>query len=308
MSSPVAAVIVAYASNAELPGCLESLRGQVAETVVIDNCAAEPIPAALRQSHPEVVWIDNPSNLGFAAGVNQGVEASSSPLVLLLNPDCELVTGLEGLVESCGSDGVAGAGGLLVDPTGLPETGFFARSLPTPSALAFEALGLNSIWPSNPVNRRYRLRSLDPGAESEIEQPAGAFLMLRREAFRAVGGMDEGFRPVWFEDVDLCRRLRDARYDLRYTPRAIARHRGGHAVRRLSLQARLIAWYGGLLRYAKKHFSLGAYRRVRVAVLVGLALRKLHCLAGGGSSADSNTYGRVFRLVYRGFPDGLEGS
>ena len=308
MSSPVAAVIVAYASNAELPRCLEALHGKVAETVVIDNCAAAPVPAALRASRPRVAWIDNSSNRGFAAAVNQGVEASTAPLVLLLNPDCELVTGLEGLVEACSIKGVAGAGGLLVDPSGFPQTGFFARSLPTPSALAFEALGMNRIWPGNPVNRRFRLRSLDPGIESEVEQPAGAFLMLRREALQAVGGLDEGFGPVWFEDVDLCRRLRNAGYALRYTPRAVARHLGGHAVGKLSLQSRLVAWYGGLLRYAKKHFSHGAYCRVRVAVLVGLALRKLYCLAGGGSSADSDTYGCVFRLARQGFPHGLQGS
>ena len=308
MSSPVAAVIVAYASNAELPRCLEALHGKVAETVVIDNCPAAAVPAALRASHPWVNWISNSSNRGFAAAVNQGVEATSAPLVLLLNPDCELVTGLDGLVEACNVRGVGGAGGLLVDLNDLPQTGFFARSLPTPTALAFEALGLNRIWQGNPVNRRFRLRSLDPGIESEVEQPAGAFLMLQRKALEAVGGLDEGFRPVWFEDVDLCRRLRDAGYTLRYTPRAVAQHLGGHAVRKLTLRLQLIAWYGGLLRYAKKHFSNAAYRRVRVAVLVGLALRKLYCFAGGRASDDSDTYGYVFRLARRGFPGGIEGS
>ena len=301
MNRSVAAVVVAYASNAELPACLASLRGRVDQTVVVDNCQSCRVPAALRERHPEVDWIDNPVNRGFAGAVNQGVAATSAPLVLLLNPDCELLTAVDGLIDPCGRAGVAGAGGLLLSRDGAPQAGFFCRSLPTPLALAFEVLGLNRIWPSNPVNRRLRMLDLDPSAECEVEQPAGAFLMLRRDALEAVRGLDEAFHPVWFEDVDLCRRLRDAGYTLRFSPAARARHRGGHSVRRLSLQVRLRAWYGGVLRYAEKHFSRGAYRRVRAAVLVGLLLRKVHCLARGGGSAAADAYGDMFRLVRRGF-------
>lgn len=302
MSCPVAAVVVAHASNEELPDCLAALRAKVEEAVVIDNCPSARVPPGLRQAHPWIKWLDNSANRGFAAAVNQGVAATRAPFVLLLNPDCELLTGLDGLVEACGAERVAGAGGLLVHPDGSPQTGFMARSLPTPWALAFEALGLNRIWRANPVNRRFRLRDLDPAVEREVEQPAGAFLMLRRQALEAVGGLDEGFRPAWFEDVDLCRRLYDAGYTLRYTPRASARHGGGHSVAKLSLQTRLNAWYGGLLRYADKHFSRGSCSRVRLAVLLGLALRKVYCVAGGGSVADAGAYGCLFRRVRCGFP------
>ncbi len=306
MSWPVAAVVVAHSSNAELHPCLSSLRGKVEEAVVVDNCPGARAPPALRAAHPWVKWLDNPSNRGYAAGVNQGVAATSAPFVLLLNPDCELLTGLDGLVEACRPERVGGAGGLLVNPDGTPQAGFMARSFPTPWALAFEALGLNRAWPGNPVNRRFRLRRLDPAVECKVDQPAGAFLMLRRRALDAVGGLDERFRPAWFEDVDLCRRLCDAGYALRYTPLASARHVGGHSVGRLSPQVRLNAWYGGLLRYAEKHFSHRAYRRVRVAVLLGLALRRAYCVAGGGSSEDADAYGRLFRLVRCGFPRRFE--
>lgn len=306
MSRSVAAVIVAYASNAELASCLASLRGRVGQAVVVDNCCASPVPAGLRARHPEVDWIDNPVNMGFAAAVNQGVAATTAAFVLLLNPDCTLLTGVDSLVDNCQRDRVAGAGGLLLQTDGVPQTGFFCRSLPTPLALALEVLGLNRMWPSNPVNRRLRMLDLDPYVDCEVEQPAGAFLMLRRDALEEVGGLDEAFHPLWFEDADLCRRLYDAGYALRYSPAAKARHEGAHSVRGLSLQARLQAWYGGLLRYAEKHFSHGAYRHVRVAVLVGLLLRKVYCLARRGGSGDAGAYRAVFRLVRRGFPFGVE--
>ena len=305
MSCPVAAVIVAYASNDELPTCLAALRGKVSEAAVVGNCPESPFPEERKAEHPWVEWIENAENLGFAAGANQGIAATSAPFVLLLNPDCELLTGLEGLVEACRLESVAGAGGLLLGRDGVPQGGFFARALPTPWTLAFEALGINRAWPANPVNRRFRMHGLDWSEECEVQQPAGAFLLLKRSALVAVGGLDEAFRPAWFEDVDLCRRLYDAGYALRYTPRAVARHGGGHSVRRLTVSRRLEAWYGGLLRFAGKHFSHAAYRSVRMAVLVGLSLRRIRCLLGRGSVADADAYASTFRLVRGGFPGRL---
>ncbi len=302
MRHPVAAVIVSYESGDHLPACLAALRCEAAETVVVDNGSQRPAPAALRRRHPEVRWIDNPVNRGFAAAVNQGAAATAAEHILLLNPDCELLTGLDALVHDCRGEGVAGSGGLLVSADGSPQTGFFCRRLPTPRSLAFEALGINRAWPSNPVNRRYRMLNLDHGSAREVEQPAGAFLLLRRDAFEEVGGLDEGFHPLWFEDVDLCRRLLDAGYRLRFNPAATARHAGGHSVGSLSPEGRQRAWYGGMLRYAGKHFPPGAYRRVRGAVLAGLLLRGLYCLAGGGSFSDAQACRAVCRSVLRDDP------
>ncbi len=303
MNPAVAAVIVAYRSNAELRGCLEALRGKVGEAVVMDNAGGSSAPPELRQAHPRVAWIDNQENRGFAAAVNQGVAATNAPLVLLLNPDCQLLSGVESLVEACGLSGVGGAGGLLVNADGSAQTGFFARSLPSAWTLAFEAIGLNRVWNRNPVNRRYRLLDMDPAIEQDIEQPAGAFLMLRREALAAVGGIDEDFHPAWWEDVDVCRRLRDAGYALRFTPRATARHTGGHSFRERPLQARLEAWYGGMLRYSEKHYPHATYRRVRLAVVAGLILRSLYFCSVKFSCAEARTYWSVLRLVRSGFPN-----
>ncbi len=302
MTCPVAAIVVAYESIEELPACLAALEGRVSQAVVVDNAPSRSATPQLRERHSWAVWIDNAGNRGFAGAVNQGVVVTSEPYVLLLNPDCELLTGLDALVEACQRDGVAGAGGLLTHPGGTPQLGFNARSLPTPWALVFEVLGINRIWKRNPVNRRYRLLDLEPGRECEVQQPAGAFLMLRRDALQAVGGLDERFHPVWFEDVDLCRRFRDAGFALLYVPRAVARHAGGHAVGRLPVQARMKAWYGGLLRYAEKHYPRGIFRCVRFAVLVGLVLRQRYCTVRGGPSATADAYRATYRFVRIGFP------
>ena len=299
----VAAVIVAYRSGSHLPACLAALDGKVEEAVVIDNTPGELPAPDLQARFPWVDWISNESNLGFAAAANQGISATRSPNVLLLNPDCELLAGLDELVAECGLEGVAGAGGLLTDRDGSAQQGFFARSLPTPTALIFEVLGINRAWKRNPVNVRYRLLDIQLDAPCDVQQPAGALLLLRRDAFNAVGGLDERFYPAWFEDVDLCKRLCDAGFRLRFSPAMVARHLGGHAVATLPLQERLSAWYGGLLRYAEKHFSRGCFRCVQCAVLVGLVLRALYSSAWARSSVEARTYWSTARQVRSGFPN-----
>lgn len=299
----VAAVIVAYRSGSHLPSCLAALDGKVDEAVVIDNTPGESPAPDLQARFPWVDWINNESNLGFAAAANQGVLATKASNVLLLNPDSELIDGLAELVAECAAKNVAGAGGLLTDRDGSAQVGFFSRSLPTPTALIFEALGINRVWKRNPVNVRYRLLDIRTDVASDVQQPAGAFLLLRRDALNTVGGLDERFHPAWFEDVDLCKRLRDAGFRLRFAPAAMARHTGGHAVATLPLQERLLAWYGGLLRYAEKHFSRGCFRCVRSAVLVGLVLRALHSSAWARSSVEARTYWNTARQVRSGFPD-----
>ena len=303
MSSGVAAVIVAYRSGAYLPSCLAALEGKVDEAVVVDNSPGNSTDPDLQARFPWVAWIDNQSNRGFAAAANQGIVATKAPNVLLLNPDCELLGGIADLVAECEAEDIAGAGGLLTNNDGSPQLGFFVRSLPTPTALILEVLGINRAWKRNPVNVRYRLLDIRADAACDVQQPAGALLLLRREALAAVGGLDERFHPAWFEDVDLCKRLGDAGFRLRFTPVAVARHLGGHAVATLPLQERLLAWYGGLLRYAEKHFSRGCFRCVRSAVLLGLVLRTLHCAARARSRVEARSYWNTARQVRSGFPN-----
>lgn len=303
MSSPVAAVVVTYRSNTVLPSCLDGLRGRVAEAVVVDNCPGARPPGELRERHRWVRWIDSRSNLGFAGGVNLGVAATTAPFVLLVNPDCELLTGVESLVEACSRRRTAAAGGRLVDTSGATQRGFVFRSLPSAVTLACEALGVNGFWPGNPVNRRYRQLDRSTVAACRVQQPAGALLMIRREVLARLQGLDEGFHPAWFEDVDLARRLQDAGYILRYEPSCVARHEGAHSVRTLPLPGRLEAWYGGMLRYAEKHFSPGAARWVRLSVVAGLQIRALRCVARNGPLADAAVLEGLADRVLRGFPD-----
>ena len=184
-----------------------------------------------------------------------------------------------------------------MDVRGTAQTGFMVRRLPTPGALILEILLLNRIIPGNRVNRQYRALDLDYSMTFAVEQPAGAFLMVRREVWEKLGGFDEGFYPIWFEDVDFCRRAITSGYRLYYSPHAVAKHSGGHSIPRLTLQKRVFYWYRSLLKYSAKHFRPIAFRGISLAVIVGSILRGVGESVRQRSLRPMTAYGSVVRLA-----------
>ena len=234
--------------------------------MVVDNASSDGT-LKRAQTHGGARVIANDQNLGFAAAVNQGVrEAGENDLILLLNPDAQLLTGIEALVESTERHGLAA--GRLVNDTGDTQAGFTIRRFPTPVTLAFELFGLNRLWPSNPVNRKYRYLDRNLDQAGPVEQPAGAFLMFRQDVWQKLGGFDEQFYPVWFEDVDFCRRAVAAGYRIEYIPAVAARHLGGHSVSQIPAGPRASYWCVSLLRYAAKHFRPWQFRGICAAVVL----------------------------------------
>jgi N-acetylglucosaminyl-diphospho-decaprenol L-rhamnosyltransferase len=288
-------VIVTYNSAAEIGACLDAAVASGAEVVVVDNASSDA--TAAETSRRGVRLVANPTNRGFAAAVNQGFAVLNCEYVLVLNPDAVLQSSLEPLLEACRQPRVAGAGGCLLDEKGKPQVGFMVRGFPTPATLVLEALLLNRIWPNNPVNRRYRGLGLDYSRRFAVDQPAGAFLMIRRSVWQELGGFDESFFPLWFEDVDFCRRAAARGFLLQYVPDAVAKHTGAHSISQLPVEMRQFCWYGSLLRYSAKHFRPSAFRTVCLAVVAGSCLRTVVEVVWHRSLQPLAVYGNIVRLA-----------
>lgn len=285
----IAAIVVTFNSESEIGPCLDALEGR-AEVLLVDNASVDGTHAEVR-SRPWVRFVENTVNRGFAGAVNQGVAATDAPLILLLNPDAHVESDLDALADACEKYGIAA--GRLIGSDGKTQTGFTIRRFPSWTALAFESLGLNRLWPGNPVNRNYRYLDRDLSFDGEADQPAGAFLMVKRELFQRLGGFDEAFHPIWFEDVDFLKRAAELGVRARYVPSVVARHSGAHSIGRITGECRTRFWYASLLRYAAKHFSTMQFRAVSGSVALGCLLR----LVTGIFTEQKNSV--VFRQVIR---------
>lgn len=301
-------VIVTHNSAREIGACLDAAKATGADVMVVDNASEDSTREDVTRRR--VRLIANTSNRGFAGAANQGFAALQRPFILLMNPDVTLQTEIGALRDACGEKGVAIASGKLLGRNGEPQIGFMVRRLPRPVFLIFESLLLNRLWPGNPVNWHYRCLGLDYAKAVDVEQPAGAFLMIRRSVWEKLRGFDEGFFPVWFEDVDFCARVLAAGYRIRYVPSVVAKHTGGHSIRKISLEIRPFYWYGSLLKYSARHFSWWSGKLVCLAVIAGSCFRVIPDIARHWSRKPIDVYGKVVRLaareLFRGRHDDFE--
>src|SRR5271166_1402087 len=276
-------IVVTYNSAEAISVCLEALAREDCEIVVVDNASQD---ATVQRVEEFVVWhelrlLANDSNLGFAAAANRGAQEASGDVLLVLNPDAIAEPGaVKALLQYMESTHAGAAGGALLQSDGKPARGFAFRRLPTLATLLCEAMLVNQLWPGNPVNRRYRCLDSDYSQPQEIEQPAGACLAITRKTWNELGGFDEQFYPVWFEDVDLCKRLLERGGKIVYCPAARFRHSGAHSVGQLSFCDRQVFWYTNMLRYTRKHFTSAQVRLLRAGIMAGMLLRSIAALLG----------------------------
>jgi GT2 family glycosyltransferase len=266
-------------------------------TVVVDNASHDATVEIARRGGALV--IANAENRGFAAAVNQGIRAAiaeSAPgHFLLLNPDARILTALDELVTASTHFGLAA--GRLVNEDGETQAGFTIRRFPTPATLIFELAGLNRLFPWNPVNRRYRYLDRDLRHPGPVDQPAGAFLMTRRDLWERLGGFDERFHPIWFEDVDYSKRAAIQGHPAQYVPSVTAAHDGAHSIAQVPTGCRAIWWCVSLMQYAAKHFGAVGYRAVCLAVLVTSIPRAVAGMMTERSLAPASTYSKIIRFA-----------
>jgi N-acetylglucosaminyl-diphospho-decaprenol L-rhamnosyltransferase len=250
-------VIVNYRHDEVLLECLGSLSATLAggpltsETVVVDNSATLD-PAALAGRFPGVQLVRNPVNVGFARACNQGLARARGRHLLLLNPDTVVHEGA--VAALCAHldahPRVGAAGARLLDPDGRLQ--YSCRRFPGYFTIFFGRYAVMSrLFPGNTATRDYLYLDWDHDAVREVDWVSGACLMVRREVLEQVGPLDPAYF-LFVEDMDWCRRIRDAGWTVDYVPAARVTHRIG--VSRGPVPPRLVwARHRGMWRYVRTH-------------------------------------------------------
>lgn len=265
----VAAVIVNYHTGALLGDCLRRVLRcpELVEVVLVDNGSAPgEIDNLLGEiADRRILRLDLPSNPGFAVACNRGARACQSPWLLFLNPDC--------LVEPDALDRLgktarvherrAVVGALQVDTQGRPDPASLRRD-PLPARAIASALGLDRFDAIEGVPVPISFGQAEPVQGDAV---SGALMLIRRDAFNAARGFDEGYF-MHAEDLDLCRRIRELGFEVWCDPGVRVVHIKGVSSRHRPMRVEL-AKHRGLLRYFDKFDAPGTAWPVRVLIHVG---------------------------------------
>ncbi|GAB6394764.1 MAG: glycosyl transferase family 2 [Bacteroidales bacterium] len=264
-------VIVNYNVKPLLEQCLLSVRmalgGMEAEVFVTDNHSTDGSVAYLRPKFPEVVFIENEDNRGFAVANNQALKRCRGEYILLLNPDTIIGEGsLRTLCYFMDEHPEAGGAGVkMLDGHGrfLAES---KRSFPSPWVAFCKIFGLSKLFPQSKVFSRYSLPYLKSNRQHCVDVLAGAFMLLRSEALQRTGLFDESFF-MYGEDIDLSYRLAAAGYRNYYIPERILHYKGASTRR---CDARCVKnFYGAMLIFYKKYYPRSGWP---VSFLIRLAV------------------------------------
>jgi N-acetylglucosaminyl-diphospho-decaprenol L-rhamnosyltransferase len=273
-------VIVNFNSGPYLARCLASLDADLAAVewtgVVVDNASTDgSVDSMSAAGDGRVTVIRNATNIGFGAAVNQAARGTSGTLLWLINPDCEIEVGaFEALRETLSEDPrCAVAAPQLLNADGSVQES--ARGEPTAWTGLFGRHGLlTRVFPGAGA-ARHNLRAreiVQSGVKTaEIDWAMGACLLIRREVFDRVSGFDERFFLYW-EDADLCRRIRDLGYVIRYVPRARVVHVGAASSRTARRMAGRAFHRSAYLYYAK-HTVPSRWHPARALAWLALRVR-----------------------------------
>lgn len=244
-------VTVNFNAGAFLHRCVKSVyRSDVPVSLsIIDNASVDDSIEQIKRLNPaqhQLNILNNSENVGFSKAVNQGARSGKAPFILLLNPDCEIhphtIRNLLAEVKNCADMGVLGA--LVFNEDGTEQRGC-RRLEPTFTRSMVTALRLGKYFQS--VNLQYDEL---PESPISIDAVSGSAMLIARDTFEAINGMDEGYF-LHVEDLDFCRRVREFGKKVYFTPNVSLFHHHGASSHGMPVSTE---WHKhqGMLRYQSK--------------------------------------------------------
>ncbi|MBI4301728.1 MAG: glycosyltransferase family 2 protein [Chloroflexi bacterium] len=253
-------IVVNWNVKDYLERCLASLKafrgrrpGLKMEILVIDNASTDNSVAMVKERFPQVQLIVNSTNRGLPAAYNQGINLSRGRYILLMNADTEVVEDALFVMADylAHHPRVGMVGPQLLNSDGSVQSS--RRRFPTLATAFIESTILQRYLYSLPLLKRYYCDDQLPQLVQDVDWLVGAFLAIRRETVKQVGGLDEGFF-MYFEEVDWCHRIKDAGWQIVYLPTAKIVHHYGRSSDQ-DLLRRQIHFNASKCRYVRKYYG-----------------------------------------------------
>lgn len=270
MAEDLTVVVVSWNVRDLLRGCLASIdrgRGDLAlQVIVVDSASTDGSAEMVAAEFPWVELIASAENVGFPAGNNLGLARARGRHVFLLNPDTEVIgdalSTLVAYLDAHPDVGVVGPQLLNADGTVQSSR----RRFPTLATAFFESTWLERLAPRRLLDRYYVLDRPD-GETSDVDWVVGAALMARQSVVQQVGPLDAAYF-MYSEELDWCRRIRDAGWRVVYLPAAQVVHHYGKSSEQ-AVTARHINFQRAKLRYFRKYHGWLACAVLRLYLLAG---------------------------------------
>ncbi|MDI6839253.1 MAG: glycosyltransferase family 2 protein [bacterium] len=256
MKEEISVIIVTWNSGEYIEGCLKALGLEPAspsqggyEIILVDNHSLDITVDLVRKNFLGVRIIENFSNVGLSRAINQGAKISNGRYLLILNPD---VVVMEDTVKKLYQfmqerEEIGACGPRFLWPTGRIQPS--CREFPNFSNLFLEFIGIGRIMRFS----KWKMGYFNHNSAREVDQPAGSCLLVRKEIFNKVGGMNESY-PFFMNDVDLCYKIKRMGYKLHFVPEANVIHYLGGSTRKVRRKM-ILEEHLSIYRYLRDHFN-----------------------------------------------------
>ena len=275
----VSVIIVNYNVKYFLEVCLHSVEKALvnigSEVIVVDNNSQDGSVTFIREKFPDVILIENKENKGFSRANNQAVAIAKGEYILFLNPDTVLPENFfrKTLEYIDARPEVGSIGPRLIDGKGefAPDA---KKSFPTLSVALFKATGINKLFPSSPYFNKYYAVDVGEFETAKVESLSGCCMMMRSKAIEDAGGAFDEDYFMYFEDGDLCYRIRKAGYVNIYFPETTVIHYKGESTRKTTLSY-VKVFNEAFATFARKHYGKQNARLFIFFINIGIVLRAI---------------------------------
>lgn len=295
-------IIVTYNSGSILIDCLRSIptgiESESYEIIIVDNASSDGTPEQISREFPEIRLIVNKDNRGFAGGNNQGLAAADGRYLLLLNPDVVVApSSLSTLVQYLEKHPHVG----IVGPKtcdGKGKLSLTAHSPYTVGSILWEYLSIGRFFPTSTLIEKKVRGTAEPFEAAWVQ---GSCLMMRREVFQEVGGLDEGFF-LFAEEPDLCERALKAGWKTCFVPTAEIIHYESTTVSRYP-ERRIRNYHISPLHYFRKRHQETRVWLLKLGFTLELGLkmivREMQALTRHKSALSPTVYLKILAEIWR---------